>query len=133
MAKQIINFKPTGQKTNEGWDKINLLLDREVFLDLPLCIIDWGVNYKEPILVGAAQNMPLVFEAEEVRSRLKESEKEDKKIKLKTFHLSSVDGKLQEVESSKASWSGELPEDTDLEELSFGTTGELIKTVKVKE
>jgi len=132
MAKQIINFKPTGKKTNEGWDRITLLLDREVFLDLPLCIVEWGIEYAEPILVGEAQNMPLVFEAEDIRQRLKKVE-EEKKVEMKTFHLANINGSLQEVEEAKAIWSGDLPKDTNLEELSLGANGELIKTIKIEE
>jgi len=135
MAKQIINYKPTNRKTKEGWKIVQPLLDREVFVDLPICLVDFGTEYIEPVLVGENQNMAIVFEAETVRLKLKQQEqqKENTEKGMKTFYLAKIDGTVKEVDESLATWSGDLPLDTDVSMLDIGANGDLIKTVKITE
>lgn len=135
MAKQIINYKPTNRKTAEGWRIIQPLLDREVLVDLPVCLVEFGVEYIEPVLVGETQNMAIVFEAESVRLKLKQQEQQEvnKEKGLRVFHLAKVNGEVKEVDESLATWSGDLPIDTDVTVLDIGANGDLTKTIKITE
>ena len=127
--KQIVNFKQN-KKTAEGWIKVIPLIDREVFIEAPICLVDFGVEYEEPVLAGELYGLPLVQEAETVRKKIAEQNKSEK---LRTYHLAVKDHAVTEVPKDEAQWSGELPENTDLSQLEIGQNNELIKNVKIKE
>ena len=107
--KQLINYKPTNEKMDE-FPYVKLLLDREVFVDLPICVVDFGRHYNKPVLYGNYQGIPTVYEEKEVIQLLG---------RLKTFHLKNENGKLTEVEEAEADVHIKLPKDTNVDQLVF--------------
>lgn len=107
--KQLINYKPKQEKLEE-FPYVLLLLDREVFIDLPICVVEFGRIYDRPVLYGDHKGIPTVYEAEEVKTIL---------ARLKVFHLKNDQGKLYEVDEKEADIHVRLPIDTKVDELGY--------------
>lgn len=107
--KQLINYKAKKEKLEE-YPYVELFTDREVFVELPICVIDFGRYYEKPVLYGNYNGIPTVYEEEEVRAHLKT---------LKVFHLKNNKGKLTEVDAEDADISIRLPKDTDVNQLVY--------------
>lgn len=112
MAKVLRNFKKLNKKFKE-FELIKLRADEDVLADLPICLCDYGVDYKEPLVVTGAQgSFPICLEKEEVAKRIKDT---------RIFNLKKgKEGNLKEVSGSeKAEVSVRLNNDTDLSKLTI--------------
>lgn len=107
--KQLINFKPKKEHLEE-FPYVDLLIDREVFVELPLCVIDFGRHYEKPVLYGNLKGIPTVYEEAEVKTQL---------ATLKVFYLKNNRGKLTEVKEEEADVKIRLPKDTNVDELVY--------------
>ena len=107
--KQLINYKQKQEKLEE-FPFVSLLLDREVFMDLPICAVDFDRTYDKPVLYGNHKGIPTVYEAEEVKTYL---------ARLKVFHLKNDQGKLSEVDEKESHIHVRLPVDTKVDELGY--------------
>ena len=107
--KQIINFKRK-QGGIEEFPYVTLLIDREVFLELPICAIEFGVDYIKPVLYGDHNGVPTVYEHDAVVELLS---------KLKIFYLKNDQGKLTEVSKGEADVTIRLPKDTNVDQLVY--------------
>lgn len=107
--KILNNFKPT-KETIEGYLVVELFDKGGIFIDLPICAVDFGRHYERPVLYGEYKGIPTVYEEVEVRERLKA---------LKLFHLKNSKGKLTEVPEAEADIHIRLPKDTNVDELVF--------------
>jgi len=117
MAKVLKNYKPS-TKEFEGYPSISIRYDDEVFLELPLCAIDYGRIYKEPYLMYEQNKIPSVIEKEELKKLLEGT---------KIFYFKIQDNmKLKEVKQEEADISTRLPIDTKTEELVF-MDGQILK------
>lgn len=107
--KLIKNYKPTG-KFVEEFSIVNIREDEDVFAELPLCLVDFGVFYETAVLYQGPQDpMPIIMEKEELLEFIDGT---------RLFHFSvSEEGKLTEVEKEKANYSHRLPIDTPVEKL----------------
>lgn len=109
MNKQLVNYKAKKEKI-EDYQCLVLYPDREVLLGLPICAIDFGRYYENPVLYGDYKGIPTVYEASEVIEILK---------KLKTFHLKNNNGNLTEVNEKEADIHVKLPIDTRVDQLGY--------------
>lgn len=128
---QIVNFKKKDVDKELNTITVTPLLDREVFLDLPIALVVFGETFTEPIIFGQVKGLPLIQEKAQVVAYLKEQEEKEKN--LEEMHLATVDGKTVKVKKEKAQWSGKLPKDTDLTQLVITEQGQLEKLVKIEE
>lgn len=109
MAKQILNYKKG--KNNEGnLMGVKLLLDREVMVDLPLCLVEFDEEYVDPVLFGAYKGIPIVHERQQVLNHINET--------MRNFYIKEdKKGNLKEVEEAEADYTFLLPKETDVSEL----------------
>lgn len=107
---QLVNYKKT-KKTYNGLQVVELLMDREVFLDLPLACIKFDVEYKNPVIFGSIKGVSTIYEADDVIKHINDTTKE--------FNLTVLEGgKLKECEvNEEAQLTIRLPKDTNLSEL----------------
>ena len=106
--KILKNYKKTGKKIEE-FDIIKIMDTQEdVFADLPVVAISFGVNYKEPVLFGDYRGIPTVFEKEELMEVLKTTE-------IKYFKVN--EDKLIEVIKEEAEMNLRLPKGTNTDQL----------------
>lgn len=98
------------QERLEEFPYITILYDREVFVDLPICVIDFGRVYEKPVLYGNYKGIPTVYEEAEVKTQL---------ANLKVFYLKNKQGKLTEVREEEADLKIRLPKDTNVDELVY--------------
>jgi hypothetical protein len=110
MAKVLKNYKPTDERFEE-FPIVAIRYDDEVFLDLPICAVDFGRKYNRPVLFTEVNKIPAVVELAEVPAALKGT---------KVFHFKvKDDSKVEEVAPDKADIFVRLPEDTNVKELVF--------------
>ncbi|MDR4968356.1 MAG: hypothetical protein RG740_01925 [Acholeplasmataceae bacterium] len=107
--KILMNFKEKKERVEE-FSHVSLLVDREVFVDLPICAVDFGRHYDKPVLYGNYNGIPTVYEEAEVIKHLET---------LKVFHLKNDKGKLTEVSKEDADISIRLPKDTNVDQLVY--------------
>jgi len=120
--KQIINYKPT-KETIEEFPYVKIMPNSDVFIDLPMAAIEFGVDYKEPVLFGNYKGIPAIYEANIVKAQLK---------KMRLFHL-KIDGeKLHEVDEKESNLKIRLPLETIVEQLIY-RNGQVIWAKPVKE
>jgi hypothetical protein len=109
MAKVLRNFKKLHKKVEE-FDLIKLRGEEEVLAELPICLCEYGVEYKEPVVMFGQGTFPVCLERKDLEKRI-----EDTKI----FHLKDVKGKVKEVPKEKATVSVRLNKTIDLDQLMF--------------
>lgn len=107
--KQLVNYKTKKDKLEE-FPFVELFTDREVFADLPICLVDFSREYDKPVLYGNHKGVPTIYEAVEVQQQL---------AKLKVFHFKEDQGKLTEVAPEEATIKARLPKDTKVDELIY--------------
>jgi len=107
--EQIVNYKPKQERLEE-FAYVELYTEREVLLGLPICVVEFGKDYVNPVLYGTTSGVPTAFEDFEVQKKLKE---------LKMFNLKNNKGSLTETDKDKADISIRLPKDTNVKELVY--------------
>lgn len=65
MALIFKNYKQTKTK-HEDLFEIKILEGEDVFVELPLAVAEFGVEYSEPVIFGDSQGVPRIFEAKDL-------------------------------------------------------------------
>lgn len=120
--KILLNYKPL-ENTYEGYSYVQLLDNSVVFAELPICVGEFGIRYKKPVLYGDFKGIPTVYEEEEVKQFL---------ANLKLFHLKVEENRLKEVDEAEADIHIRLPKDTPVDQLIYDK-GEVIWAKPIKD
>jgi hypothetical protein len=116
------NFKVL-EETWEEFPFIKILPGEDVYFGLPICKLPFQAKFTQPVLVVVENEVPTVFELEELKHRL---------AKTKRFFLvADESGNLKEVEQKDAKIAIRLPIDTKLEELVY-MDGQVLKQEEKK-
>lgn len=108
MAKVLKNYKPLKESLEE-YPLVEIRYNDEVFKDLPICEVDFGVELKRPVLYSHDGRTQTAVEYEWLAARL---------AQLKRFCLkANTDGTLYEVPEPEATLRVRLPLDTNIEQL----------------
>lgn len=105
------------KETIEEFPLIKLKQDEDVFVDLPLCTVPYGVEFETPVLFYTQQTqIPEVVEKAEIEEKIKGT---------KLFYFKILEGdKVEEVSPKDADFSYRLPEETPVKNLAI-INGEL--------
>jgi len=122
MMKILLNYKPL-EDTYEGYPYVQLLDNSVVFVELPICVGEFGKRYKKPVLYGNFKGIPTVYEEAEVKQFLAD---------LKLFHLKVEENQLKEVDEAEADIHIRLPKDTPVDQLIYDK-GEIIWAKPIKD
>ena len=68
--KQLINYKLTKNRVEE-YVEVELLIDREVLVDIPICLIDFGKVYDKAYIVYGTKDVPVALSQQELDKVLK--------------------------------------------------------------
>lgn len=120
--KILVNFKPLNKQT-EDYSFVEIFDRGNVLLDLPICVAEFGVHYKTPVLYGTYKGIAMVREEEEVKQLLDQ---------LKVFHFKVDGNRLIEVPEDEAELHTRLPKDTPVDELIY-ENGEILWAKPVEE
>lgn len=111
MAFVFKNYKQTKNK-HEELIEIKVLESEDVFVDLPVAVVEFGVDYEVPIIFGDFKGLPRIMDAKIVLNA------------TKMFHfgegVENEDNKtasVVEVSEDKAKWHFRLPKDTPIDQL----------------
>jgi hypothetical protein len=116
------NFKALEERFEE-FPLIKLLPGEDVFVELPICRVDFNSTIKNPVLFIQEGQIPKAMEQEELKKLL---------TGTKRFFLTVNDkGQLSEIEPGKAKIALRLPKDTNLSDLVY-MNGQVLKQ-EVKE
>ena len=114
------NYKLLKERFNE-FQFIQIRYDDEVFVDLPICTIEFGQLLEHPVLFVNGAKTPSAVELSWLQDFLSNKKKFNLFIDEK--------GKIIEVEPGESNYQILLPNDTDLSELWF-ENGNLVRTRK---
>lgn len=68
--KQLINYKLTKNRVEE-YVEVELLIDREVLVDIPICLIDFGKVYDKAYIVYGTKDVAVALSQQELDELLK--------------------------------------------------------------
>lgn len=108
--KVLKNYKIL--KMIEEFPLIKIREDEDVFIELPICAIDYNRIYKEPVIFQEINKMGVVIEKEELVERLKN-------LKLFYFLVKPETGEVKEVSKENSNYQIRLPKDVDVSKLEF--------------
>lgn len=119
------NYKKLKNGNVEEFSAISVRYDdTEVFTELPICVVPFEEELKQPMLLREVNGIGIAIE----KSKLLEIIKEQR-----IFHLIKTDkGQMKEVDPNKASIHVRLPKDTKVSELDY-IDNQIVKIEKVKE
>jgi len=105
------NYKKLKEQIEE-FPAVKILDAEDVFVELPLCVMDFGLEIEKPyIYAGPDAQVPIVLTKEELLERIKGT---------KVFYLKQLEnGNIQEVPKEEATLSYRLPEDTPVDKLAI--------------
>jgi thermostable 8-oxoguanine DNA glycosylase len=109
--KIIKNYKVLNNGIEE-FPYIKIKEDEDVFVDLPICLCEFGVTYKKPMLfVNQINQIPTVLEEEELVKAIENT---------KIFYLKmDEDERIIEVDKSESQMSYRLPKNTPVDQLAI--------------
>jgi hypothetical protein len=111
------NFKALEERFEE-FPLIKLMPGEDVFVELPICRMDFNLTLKEPILFVQDGTIPKAMELAELKKLI---------AGTKRFFFKVGDkGELIEVEPSKAKLAMRLPKDTNISDLVY-MNGQVLK------
>lgn len=106
--KQLINYKLTNNKVEE-YVEVKLLIDREVLVDIPICLIEFGKVYDKAYVLHGTKEVALALSQEELDELLKTS---------KIFKFKIKDNQVVETKGTP-DIEIRLPIDTKVDELIY--------------
>ena len=106
--KQLINYKLTKNKVEE-YVEVELLIDREVLVDIPICLIDFGKVYDKAYIAYGTKDVAVALSQQELDELLKTTK--IYKFKIKDSQLIETKG-APDIEVR-------LPKDTKVDELIY--------------
>ena len=112
MAKILKNFKKTGKLLDGQYPYITIREDSDVFMDLPICAIEYDTFYIEPVVVLEPGKIGVVHEAKELLKQLS-------KLKKFYFLVNDETSEVSEVQEGEANLMVRLPHDTDVSKLAY--------------
>lgn len=109
--KVIKNFKKLKESVDE-FPSIKILDSEDIFVDLPLCIMEFNREYRDPYLYfGPETPIGEVMEKEALLFKTKGT---------KLFYFKKVEeNRVKEVTKDEAEFSYRLPEEVPVEELAI--------------
>jgi hypothetical protein len=111
------NFKALEDKFEE-FVFIKLMPGEDVFVELPICRIDFNLTLKNPILFVQEGTIPKAMELAELKKLI---------AGTKRFYLAvGNEGQLTEAEPAKAKLAMRLPKDTNISDLVY-INGQVLK------
>jgi len=103
----------------EEFPLIQIRYEDEVFVDLPVCTIEFGQTLEKPVLYPVGKGIPMAVELTWLMAQL---------AKLKKFHIKIDDhGHIKEIDPKDADTVVRLPADTNLDEVMI-VNGQIIRT-----
>lgn len=115
--KVIKNCKILSERYEE-YPMIQIRYDDEVFVDLPLCVIEFGQVLKKPVLYANGNSIPQAVELSDLMVTLS---------KLKKFFVKVEEqGKVVEVPEGEETLVLRLPKDTNINDI-FYIDGQIIR------
>lgn len=106
--KQLINYKLTNNKVEE-YVEIKLLTDREVLVDIPICVIEFGKVYDKTYIVYGTKDVAVALSQQELDKLLETT---------KIFKLKIKDSQVIETKETP-DIEIRLPIDTKVDELIY--------------
>lgn len=106
--KQLINYKLTSNKV-EDYVEVKLLLDREVLVDIPICLIEFGRVYDKAYIPQKANEFVMA---------LSQKELDDLLLKTKIFKFKIKDNTVVETKGTP-DIEARLPLNTKVDELIY--------------
>lgn len=107
--KQLVNYKQT-KNTIEDFVEVVLLDDREVLMDIPMCIIEFGKVYEKAYVPKNNQGVSQAIDKQELDQVF---------ANTKIYHFEINESRVKEVKKDKADLSIRLPLDTKIDELVY--------------
>lgn len=116
------NYKRLKDGNIEEFPAISIrYADTEVFAELPVCIVPYEGELKNPMLFREQNGIGVAIERTKLLEIL---------ATQRVFHLKkNSKGELKEVDANKAEYHYRLPKDTDIKELDI-VDGQLLKIEK---
>jgi len=116
--KVLKNYKKTGKFVDEDYPVVKILDSEDVFAELPLCVVEYNVFYKEPVLIVNPNKIPMVVEKAELLQKIS-------KLKKFYFLVNPETKEVKEVEKDEANFAQRLPKDTPVDQLVY-ENGEIL-------
>lgn len=106
--KQLINYKLTKNKVEE-YVEVELLIDREVLVDISICLIDFGKVYDKAYVVYGTKDVAVALSQQELDKLLETT---------KIFKFKIKDSQVIETKGTP-DIEVRLPKDTKVDELIY--------------